>query len=36
VLGFVVFTSIKKSMAEVDMTEVKEGKKPLEEKKKKK
>jgi hypothetical protein len=35
-LGFVVFTSIKKSMAEVDMTEVKEGKKPLEEKKKKK
>jgi hypothetical protein len=35
-LGFVVFTSIKKSMAKVDMTEVKVDKKPLEEKKKKK
>jgi len=35
-LGFVVFTSIKKSMAEVDMTEVQVEKKPLEEKKKKK
>jgi hypothetical protein len=35
-LGFVVFTSIKKSMAKVDMTEVQVDKKPLEEKKKKK
>lgn len=35
-LGFVVFTSIKKSMAEVEVPEVKVDKKPLEEKKKKK
>ena len=35
-LGFVVFTSIKKSMAKVDMTEVQVEKKPLEDKKKKK
>ena len=35
-LGFVVFTSIKKSMAKVDMTEVQVEKEPLEEKKKKK
>lgn len=34
-LGFVVFTSIKKSMAQVDITEVKGETKPLEEKKKK-
>jgi hypothetical protein len=35
-LGFVIFTSIKKSMAEVDMKEVHVEKKPLEVKNKKK
>jgi hypothetical protein len=35
-LGFVIFTSIKKSMAEVEMPKAKADKKPLEEKKKKK